>query len=299
MKDQSLPITVGAAESSVSSRQGFRFAGRLRRESPAMLIGYGVMYLLAALWVIPLLWMVWAAFMPKSETLNGWSWNFTLENFAHVWQAAPFAQYYLNTLLIAGGVLAVQLVTVTLASFAFARLNFWGRDIIFVLFLVQLMIPADVLIFPNYHVIKELNLLDTKLGIMAPFFVSAFGVFLFRQMFKQLPAELEEAAVMEGCSKIGLLARIYVPLSIPVYVSFAVVSISHQWNNFLWPLIITNSVENRPLTVGLAIFAQSFETGAQWADVSAATLLVIAPLLVLFMIFQRRFINSFMHAGIK
>lgn len=299
MKEQSLPITLGVETSPALSRSRISWVRKLRRTSPAMLIGYGLMYVLAAMWAIPLLWMVWAAFMPKSETLNGWSWNFTLENFVRVWQAAPFAQYYFNTLLIAGGVLAVQLITVTLASFAFARLNFWGRDVIFVLFLVQLMIPADVLIFPNYHVIKELSLLDTKLGIMAPFFVSAFGVFLLRQMFKQLPRELEEAAAMEGCSKLGLLWRIYVPLSIPVYISFAVVSISHQWNNFLWPLIITNSVENRPLTVGLAIFAQSYETGAQWGDVSAATLLVIAPLLVLFMIFQRRFIDSFMHAGIK
>lgn len=299
MKEQSFPITLGVETTPTLSRSRISWGRKLRRTSPAMLIGYGLMYVLAAMWVIPLLWMIWAAFMPKRETLNGWSWNFTLENFERVWQAAPFAQYYLNTLLIAGSVLAVQLMTVTLASFAFARLSFWGRDVIFVLFLVQLMIPADVLIFPNYHVIKELHLLDTKLGIMAPFFVSAFGVFLLRQMFKQLPRELEEAAAMEGCSKLGLLWRIYVPLSIPVYISFAVVSISHQWNNFLWPLIITNSVENRPLTVGLAIFAQSYETGAQWGDVSAATLLVIAPLLLLFMIFQRRFIDSFMHAGIK
>lgn len=299
MKEQSISIKLAVDQSPTLSRSRMSWTRKLRRTSPAMLIGYGLMYVLAAMWVIPLLWMVWAAFMPKSETLSGWSWNFTLENFERVWQAAPFPQYYLNTLLIASGVLAVQLITVTLASFAFARLSFWGRDVIFVLLLVQLMIPADVLIFPNYHVIKELHLLDTKLGIMAPFFVSAFGVFLLRQMFKQLPRELEEAAVMEGCSKLGLLWRIYVPLSIPVYISFAVVSISHQWNNFLWPLIITNSVENRPLTVGLAIFAQSYETGAQWGDVSAATLLVIAPLLVLFMIFQRRFIDSIMHAGIK
>jgi sn-glycerol 3-phosphate transport system permease protein len=118
-------------------------------------------------------------------------------------------------------------------------------------------------------------------------------------MFKTIPTELDDAALVEGCSKWRLLWTVYFPLSRPAYVAFALVSVSYQWNNFLWPLIVTNSVENRPLTVGLAIFAQSFEVGAQWTEVSAATLLVITPLLLLFLLFQRQFINSFIHSGIK
>ncbi|WP_412071030.1 carbohydrate ABC transporter permease [Paenibacillus alvei] len=261
---------------------------------------HAIMLVVSIVWLVPLIWMLWTAFRPKDAGMNSfWSWDWTLANFAKVWEGAPFAQYYLNTFTIAGGVLLVQLLSLTLAAYAFARIRFFGKDAVFMLFLVQLMVPADVLIFSNYHVLKEFGLLDTKLGIMLPYFASAFGIFLLRQTFKQLPLELEEAAMVEGCSRLGILWRIFVPLSAPVYISFAVVSVSYQWNNFLWPLIVTNSVENRPLTVGLAMFAQSFETGAQWAEVSAATLLVAGPLIIGFLLFQRKFISSFMHSGIK
>lgn len=257
-------------------------------------------HILALLWLVPLLWMAVTAFRPRQIALSSFfSLEFTLNNFARVWEAAPFGQYYLNTVLIVLGVFAVQSVTATMAAFAFARVDFYGKNGVFLLFLIQIMVPADVLIFPNYNVLKDLSLLDTKLGLMLPYFASAFGIFLLRQTFKSIPAELDDAAVVEGCSKWRIMWRVYVPLARPAYVSFGLVSVSYQWNNFLWPLIVTNSVENRPLTVGLAIFAQSFEIGAQWTEVSAATLLVIAPLLVAFLLFQRQFINSFIHSGIK
>ena len=260
----------------------------------------GLMLLLSVLWLVPLVWMAVTAFRPKQVALDSlFSLQFTLANFGRVWEAAPFAQYYVNTVLLVVAVFAVQMLTVTMAAYAFARLEFWGKTAVFLLFLVQIMVPADVLIFPNYSVLKELSLLDTKLGIMLPYYASAFGIFLLRQTFKTLPSELDDAAVVEGASKWRILWTIYVPLSRPAYLAFALVSVSYQWNNFLWPLIVTNSVENRPLTVGLAIFAQSFEVGAQWTEVSAATLLVIAPLMLLFLLFQRQFINSFIHSVIK
>ncbi len=263
-------------------------------------LGNLLMLALAAFWLIPLLWMTVTAFRPRHAALSGlFSLDFTLNNFATVWSAAPFATYYLNTILIVVCVFAVQMLTASMAAFAFARVTFAGSSIVFLLFLVQIMIPADVLIFPNYNVLKQLSLLDTKLGIMLPFLASAFGIFLLRQVFKTIPAELEEAALIEGCSQWQVLWKIYFPLARPTYVAFALVSISYQWNNFLWPLIITNSVENRPLAVGLSIFAQSFEIGVQWTEVSAATLLVITPLLLIFLVFQRQFIESFMHSGIK
>ncbi|KZE74257.1 carbohydrate ABC transporter permease [Paenibacillus elgii] len=263
-------------------------------------ISHAFIYMLALVWLVPLVWVISTAFRPKQLALQpGLSLEFTLDNFARVWAAAPFAQYYVNTLLIVVCVFAVQMITATMAAFAFARVRFRGQNLVFLLFLVQIMIPADVLIFPNYNVLKELSLLDTKLGIMLPYFASAFGIFLLRQMFKTIPPELDEAAVMEGCSKWQVLWKIYFPLARPSYIAFGLVSVSYHWNNFLWPLIITNSVENRPLTVGLAIFAQSFETGAQWTEVSAATLMVIAPLLAGFLLFQRQFMNSFIQSGIK
>lgn len=263
-------------------------------------LGRLLLLALAALWLIPLLWVTVTAFRPKRIALSSsFSLDFTLDNFAAVWAAAPFAQYYVNTILIVAGVLAVQIVTATMAAFAFARLEFRAKTVLFLLFLVQIMIPPDVLIFPNYSILKELSLLDTKLGIMMPYFASAFGIFLLRQMFKTIPRELDEAACVEGYSKWQILWNIYFPLARPSYIAFGLVSVCYQWNNFLWPLVVTNSVENRPLTVGLAIFAQSFEIGAQWTEVSAATLLVIVPLTVAFILFQRQFMNSFIHSGIK
>jgi sn-glycerol 3-phosphate transport system permease protein len=281
-----------------SLNRKFRFARRRRIAGQAL--WHAIMLLFAAAWLIPLMWMLRNAFLPKDASIGaGWSWDFTLDNFSRVWQGAPFGQYMWNTLLVTSGIFAVQIVTLTLAAYAFARVSFVGRNIVFMLFLVQIMVPSDVLIFSNYQIINELGLLDTKIGIMLPYFASAFGVFLLRQAFKQLPYELDEAARVEGCSSLGILLRIYMPLSRPVYLSFAIVSISFHWNDFLWPLIVTNSPENRLLTVGLAMFAKSTEAGAQWTDVSAATLIVTAPMLIGFLLFQRQFISSFMHSGIK
>ena len=121
---------------------------------------------------------------------------------------------------------------------------------------------------------------------------------MLRQAFKSLPQELDEAARLEGCNALGVLWRVYVPLARPTLVAYALVSVSHHWNNFLWPLIITNSVNVRPLTVGLAIFGAP-ESGVSWPLISAATLMAIFPLLVAFLIFQRQFVQSFLRAGLK
>ncbi|PRX17785.1 sn-glycerol 3-phosphate transport system permease protein [Orenia metallireducens] len=258
------------------------------------------MYFLALLWVIPLLWLIWTAIRPSQlATSLSFSVDFTLDNFIDAWQKAPFAQYYLNTFYIVFGILIVQLITATLAAYVFARLNFWGKKVIFILILVQLMIPIDVLIFPNYNVLRDLSLLNTKLGIMIPYFATAFGIFLLRQRFKSVPYELEEVAKLEGCGILETIWKVYVPLAKPTYIAFGLVSVSYHWSSFLWPLIVTDSAQNRPLTVGLSLFAQSFETGAQWAEVSAATFMVIFPLLLAFFIFQKEFISSFMQSGIK
>ncbi|BBI35484.1 carbohydrate ABC transporter permease [Cohnella abietis] len=272
---------------------------RLRRRIVKVL-WHIIGFCFAALWIIPLVWVTRTALLPKGTAISsGWSWGWTFDNFIHVWHGAPFGQFFFNTLLVCSGVLAVQLVTLTMAAYAFARVRFVGRDVVFMLFLVQIMVPPDVLIFSNYQVLSEFGLLDTKFGIMLPYFASSFGVFLLRQAFKQLPNELEEAARVEGASRLHILTRIFVPLSRPIYITFAIVSVSFHWNDFLWPLIVTNSDENRLLTVGLAMFAKSTESGAQWSDVSAATLIVSAPLMLGFLMFQRQVISSFMNSGIK
>jgi sn-glycerol 3-phosphate transport system permease protein len=163
---------------------------------------------------------------------------------------------------------------------------------------MQLMIMPDVLIVENYRTMRHLGLVDTILAIGLPYMASAFGIFLLRQAFRQVPRELEEAARVEGCGTLGILLRVYVPLAKPVYLAYGLTSVSFHWNNFLWPLVITNSVETRPLTVGLSVFA-STDQGIDWAIISAATLMTSAPLLLGFLLFQRQFVQSFMRAGIR
>ena len=256
-------------------------------------------WLLALLWVAPLAYAAWAAVHPAALATHFDPFApLTFENFRRAWTFAPFPRHFLNTAILVTMILAAQLVLCTLAGFAFARFDFAGRDIAFGLVLVQLMVMPEVLIVENYRTMAHLGLVDTILGIGLPYMASAFGIFLLRQTFKTIPRELEEAARVEGCSMLGVLWRVYVPLARPTYLAYALVSVSYHWNNFLWPLIITNSVETRPLTVGLAIFGAP-ESGVDWAVISAGTLMAVSPLLVAFLLFQRQFMQSFMHAGIK
>lgn len=254
---------------------------------------------LAILWVLPLLYAFWAGFhAPEYATHFDVMAPLTLENFATVWEQAPFGRYFINTFILVTSILIAQFILCTLAAYAFARYEFWGREVAFALVLLQLMIMPEVLIVENYTTMSKLGLVDTIAAIGLPYMASAFGIFLLRQTFKTIPKELEDAARLEGCSALMILWKVYVPLARPTYLAYGLVSISYHWNNFLWPLIITNSVETRPLTVGLAIFGAP-ESGVDWSIISAATLLAVAPLLVAFVLFQRQFVQSFMHAGIK
>jgi sn-glycerol 3-phosphate transport system permease protein len=256
-------------------------------------------WLLGVVWIAPLVYAAWAAFNPSEYTTRfTLVAPLTLANFAAAWESAPFARYFLNTFLLVTMILAAQFVLCTLAAFAFARSRFPGSSLLFGLVLVQLMVMPDILLVENYATMRRLGLVDTILAIGLPYMASAFGIFLLRQAFMQVPKELEEAARVEGCGTLGILLRVYVPLARPTYLAYGLTSVSFHWNNFLWPLVITNSVETRPLTVGLSVFA-STDQGIDWAIISAATLMTSAPLLVGFLLFQRQFVQSFMRAGIR
>ncbi|MFP4404006.1 carbohydrate ABC transporter permease [Rhodosalinus sp.] len=254
---------------------------------------------LALVWLLPLAYAVWTAIHPAAyETQFAPLAPLTLENFVRAWNAAPFARYFVNTILLVTMILTAQLILCSLAAFAFARFDFPGKNTLFAMVLVQLMVMPDILLVRNYTTMGSLGLIDTILAIGLPYFASGFAIFLLRQTFKTVPRELDEAARVEGCSWLGLLWRVYVPLARPTMLAFALVSVSHHWNNFIWPLIITSSVETRPLTVGLSIFATT-DSGIDWSIITAATLITSAPLLIGFLLFQRQFVQSFMRAGIK
>jgi sn-glycerol 3-phosphate transport system permease protein len=274
-------------------------AGVYERQGLGKVLETLAAWTLAVLWVLPLLFALWTAFHPAEfSTRLVLSAPLTLENFRNAWEAAPFARYFVNTVILVTMVLAAQLVLVTLAAYAFARYDFPGRNLLFALVLVQLMVMPDVLLVENYRTMTQLGLKDTILAIGLPYFASAFGIFLLRQAFKTVPKELDEAARVEGCSTLQTLWKVYIPLARPTYLAYALVSVSYHWNNFLWPLIITNSVESRPLTVGLQVFSAT-DQGIDWSIINAATLLTTAPLLIAFLLFQRQFVQSFMRAGIK
>lgn len=254
---------------------------------------------LALMWILPLAYAVMTAFQPSAfESRITLAAPITLENFRAAWNAAPFARYFVNTVVLVTMILTAQLVLCSLAAFAFARFRFPLKNLLFALVLLQLMVMPDILLVRNYATMRQLGLVDTILAIGLPYFASGFAIFLLRQTFMTIPRELDEAARIEGCGWLGLLWRVYVPLAKPTMLAFGLVSVSHHWNNFIWPLIITSSVETRPLTVGLSIFATT-DSGTEWSIITAATLITSGPLLIGFLLFQRQFVQSFMRAGIK
>lgn len=264
---------------------------------------YSLVAVAALLWLVPLAWALATSIRPETVPVgNGslwWGGSATMANFARAWSAAPFATYYKNTLIIVVSILLLQMVTITLGGFVFARMNFRGKDLLFMLFLLQLMVPAEALVVPNFATMRALGLVNTKLAIMLPYVASAFGTFLMRQTFKQVPKELEEAAVLDGCGPLQTLWHVFIPVARPTLAAFALTSISYHWNNFFWPLIVTSTPDQRPLTVGLALFTKANEAGTDWSLITAGTVMVTAPLLIAFFIFQRQFISSFMRSGVK
>jgi sn-glycerol 3-phosphate transport system permease protein len=262
-----------------------------------------VLAILALIWLGPMVWTFLAAFVPTAQLMIdsplAWPKHVHLGAFADAWQVAPFPRLYVNTLIFVLGLLFVQIVTISLSGFALARLEFLGRDTIFFLFLTQLMVPATVLILPNYQTIVWLGWIDSYQAMMAPYFASAFGTFLMRQAFKQVPRELEDAARIDGANWWRVLWHVYVPVARAPLLAFGIVSVTYHWNEFLWPLLVTSTESHRPLTVGLALLAQSSETGAQWDQLAAGTLIVVAPILVLLAIIQRQFTASFARSGIR
>ncbi len=258
----------------------------------------------AFLWSTPFLWTLVAAFRPPSAgSLDMASLlpDFvpTLANFRLALESGDFAVYYANTVIVAAGILAVQLVTISLAGYAFARLRFPGRDALFYVFLLQLMIVPPVLIVPNLRTIVDLGLYGTLAGVMVPYFASAFGTFLMRQTFRAMPRELEEAAVIDGAHWGQILWHVLLPLARPTLIAFAIVSVMAHWNEFLWPLMVLNDPSTHTLTVGLAAFALGSEGDKEWGVLAAGTLLVMAPLVVAFVVFQRQFVKSFLFSGVK
>jgi sn-glycerol 3-phosphate transport system permease protein len=271
----------------------------MKRNLWVMVAGAG-----AVLWFVPFAWMAVASVREAgagaADLASLWpSGPFGLGNFRDAWASGHFPLWYLNTLLVCGGILAVQCVTVSLAGYAFARMRFRGQNVLFILFLLQLLLVPPILIVPNMTTLVSLHLYDSLAGVMAPYFASAFGVFLMRQTFRTIPREYEEAATVDGASRPRIIWHVLLPLARPGLTAFAIVSVTSHWNEFLWPLMATSSPSEQVLTVGLASFTAGSEAGSEWGVIAAGTCFVAAPLLLAFVFFQRKFVDSFTFSGIK
>jgi multiple sugar transport system permease protein len=253
----------------------------------------------SALFLWPLLWAVLTAFKEGREVFSGpllpTTWRFS--NFVAAWRAAPFGRYLLNSLLVSSSITALVLVTSCLSAFAFARLRFPGRALLFMLALGTLMIPFDVLLVPNYLTVRALGLLDSYAALILPFAASGFGIFVMRQAFKGSPQEIEDAARIDGAGSLTYLVRILVPMHLAPLSAVGVLTFLGAWNAYVWPLIVTSSDALRPVQVGLAHF-RGVE-GSNIPLMMAATVIAVAPVLLAYALAQRWFIKSAAASGLK
>lgn len=225
--------------------------------------------------------------------------NMFLDNLKEVWRRADWLLFYKNTLLLTAGVWAVQMIVAIPAGYAFGVLRAKGMNVLFLLVLTRLMISPESTMLANYLTVLGLGAYDTLAGIMLPYVVSAQAIFLFRQAFRQIPTSYRESAALDGCGDLRYMLRIGVPLIRPYIVSFSIITCVFQWNAFFWPMLITRSPGNRILPVAMTYFGLQAESGSEWGLTMVAALIVITPLLLLFAVFQKKFINSFIAADIK
>lgn len=219
------------------------------------------------------------------------------ENFAKAFKKVPFATYFANTLYVSFMTLIGVFITSVLAAYAFARMEFRGRDFLFYLFLSMMMVPEPIYLISSYIMLDKINWLDTYNALIIPWCVNIFTIFLFRQHFKALPQELFDAASIDGCSIWGMLWRIVLPLSKPIIATAAIFSLIGSWNSFMWPLVMTDRPELRVLQVGLSYFNQ--EASTQTTLLMAASTFSIVPILILFFLAQKQIIASYAKAGLK
>jgi multiple sugar transport system permease protein len=256
---------------------------------------------IALVMVVPLLWMVVTSLQTLDETRHYppqlYPTSLEAGNYTQVLQQAPFGRWFLNTLIVTVVCVIGNLLFCSLAGYAFARIRFVGREVAFILILATLMIPFQVTIIPTFLIVRKLGLIDTLGALIVPNLAGAFGIFMLRQFFRTIPIELEEAARIDGASRLGILFKIVLPLSGPALATLAVITFMWTWNDFFWPLITIFSEEHMTLQLGLATFQGAHQTNTNL--LMAANVMSLIPVLVLFFVAQRYFIRGIATTGLK
>jgi multiple sugar transport system permease protein len=259
------------------------------------LIGVGIVM------IVPFVWMISTALKGSAEMyIYPPVWipkEIHLENFKRAWQIAPFGRFYINSIFVATVITVSQVITGALAGYVFARLRFPGRDAIFYIYLATLIVPTQITMLPLFLIMNKLKWINTYQAMIVPFLSSAFIVFFLRQFFSTLPMALEDAAKIDGCGRVRFIWQVLLPLSRPALASIGLFTFLGHWNSYIWPLIITNSTNMRTLPIGLRYFVE--ESGTQYNYMMAAALISIAPVVLLFFLAQRQFIESIALTGMK
>ncbi len=262
---------------------------------------YLLLFTGCAIMLLPFFWMVMTSLKEESEVLRmppqwipkDWQWI----NYVKAWNVAPFGRYFFNSFVIAIMTTIGEVITAILAAYAFAKMRFFGKNVIFAVLLGTLMIPGEMLLIPNYVTITRLGWYNRYEALIIPWLASVFAIFLLRQFFRSIPDELQDAARIDGCSRIRFLWQIVVPLSKPAIMTVALLKFLGSWNAFLWVLIMTSSESMRTVPVGLSLF--SSEVGTAYEQLMAASVLAIIPVLILFLFTQKQFIQGVARTGIK
>jgi multiple sugar transport system permease protein len=257
----------------------------------------------AFIMVLPFLWMVSTSLKTRTDVLTQFPpqlipSTFMISNYSEALTSLPFDRYYINSLFVAGSVTVLQLFTSSLAAFAFARLRFKGRSVIFYLYLVGLMIPFPVLLLPNFIIIRQLGWFDSFFALIVPPAFSAFSLFLLRQYYRGLPMEYDEAARIDGASSLRIWWNIILPNSKPALAALGIFTFLGTWNDFLWPLVVTNSPLMRTLPIGLSTFQGQYSV--RWELLMAASVVALVPVIIIYLFAQNWIITGLsVSSGLK
>jgi len=268
---------------------------------PTRLLAYAFLLLGLVPMLLPFAWMLSSAFKPLPEVMQvPPTWiprHPTWDNFTAVFRQFPFGRYLLNSLIVAAVVVGAVLLVSAVAGYAFAKFEFPGRDLIFLAMLASLMVPFQVRMIPLYLMAIRLHLVDTLTGVSFPWLFDAFGIFLMRQFMRTVPSELIEAARIDGAGEPYIFVRIVLPLVRPALAALGIFTLVGNWEEFLWPLIVTTSEASRTLPVGLQSFSEQYMSNIHWQ--MAGAMIAVAPLVVAFFLFQRQFIQGIALSGLK
>ena len=275
------------------------------REIILRIFGYFILSMVALSMVVPFMWMVTTSLKTPGTEFSYPPQiiprEFNFEQYQRLFNNLPFLQYFLNTAFVTLATVAGQLVICSLAAYGFARLKFMGRDTIFVLYLTTMMIPFQIILIPLYLIITQLGWVNTYQGLIVPGMSSAFGIFLLRQSFLNIPRDYQDAARIDGANEWQIFSRVFIPLNVPTLVTLAVLAFMGTWTDLLWPLLIARSEELRTLELGLAYFnaRPNAFTQPNWSLLMAGAVVVMLPVLLVYLFAQRYFVQGIALSGVK